>query len=141
MPLFEDLQARFASDSAKVSASIRTLAFSAIAALWLVTHPATAEHISNVKHPLVFKWAIILFVLAIAVDVLHPLVTSLFYYEFLEDIREPYKEGEGEGDLWTKDHELSKKVLLTPWIFYLVKSSLLVAGGSLFIFQLFSYRF
>lgn len=132
MASYETIQSDFYDYSAKASQAVRTSAVSGVGAVWIISQTHLDSQTMLFGHLRLFETSAFLFILALALDLLHGFVTSIVYWFWLNSLDRKYENNLGERD--TADIPYNNWARRTPWVFYSLKAvSILAATGYLLV--------
>lgn len=125
MPTYKEIQDRFASDSRRASEAVRTSALAGVAAVWIVSQTYKDDSGTLFSHSQYFEFAALLFIIALALDLLHSFASSIVFWKLAQDLDAEFEEDE-QG--LNSEHRLPKWATRIPWYFYLLKALVLLAA-------------
>lgn len=130
MASYATIQAEFYDFSSKASQAVRVSAVSGVGAVWIISQTPLELKTILLGATRQLEISAFLFILALALDLLHSFVTSIVYWYWLNSIDNKYRENLEERD--TTDIPYTNLVRRTPWVFYFLKAiSILTATGYL----------
>ena len=130
MASYATIQSEFHEFSSKASQAVRVSAVSGVGAVWIISQTPLDSKTMLLDSTRQFEISAFLFILALALDLLHSFVTSVVYWYWLNSIDKQYGKKLEERD--TTDISYTNLVRRTPWVFYYLKAiSILAATGYL----------
>lgn len=119
MPTYLQIQERFERDSRRASEAVRTSALAGVGAVWIVSQTHKDGSATIFSHSRYFEFAALLFIIALALDLLHSFASSIVFWKLAQDLDAKY--GDDEEGL-NSEHRLPKWAVRIPWWFYFLKA-------------------
>ena len=126
MSTYKEIQDVYVEYTDKTSQSVRASAVSGLIAVWIVSNTTRNPSALLYSHLHTFEIAAMLFIVALAFDLLHNFVGSIVFWRYVQNLYQDYKDKPEE--LNSKDFEYPFLVTTIPWIFFFLKATTLTVA-------------